>query len=88
MSIESAKEFAERAKWDTDFRQAVLTSKDKFQIVKDAGFDFTQEEWHQVRDELKKERESNKELSEEELKNVAGGVSCYCFEISCYCFEV
>ena len=86
MSIESAKAFAERTKSDTDFRQSVLDAADRVQFVKDAGFDFTQEEWHQVKGELRKGRGNSDEMSEGEMKNVAAGVSCLCTDMPhCWC---
>ena len=66
MSIESAKAFLEKVQNDEDFRNSVgelATVKERTEYVKKAGFDFTKEEMEDVKSEL----------SDDELKKVAGG---------------
>ncbi len=67
MSIESAKAFVERMKTDEDFRKEVgekSSPEDWMKFVKENGFDFSKEEFEQVKSEL----------SEEELDRIDGGV--------------
>ena len=79
MSLENAKAFLAKAKEDKEL-QAKLNAlpKDDFNaamekglaIAKEAGFDFTADEWKQALKDV------YGELSEEDLKNVAGGAYC------------
>ncbi len=67
MSIESAKAFVERMKTDEDFRKEVggkSSPEDQMKFVKENGFDFSKEEFGQVKSEL----------SEEDLDRIDGGV--------------
>ena len=73
MSLKSAKAFAERVKWDADLRKSITQAEDKIAVVKEAGFDFTVEEWHQARQQAIAKATADGELSEGELKKVAGG---------------
>ena len=77
MSLESAKAFVERLKWDTELRKSIMKAEDRIAVVKEAGFDFTMDEWHQARKEAMAKQAPNGELSEEELKKVAGGGWCW-----------
>ncbi len=66
MSIESAKAFVERMNTDDDFRKELdekSSGEDRMQFVKANGFDFSKEEFEQVKSEL----------SEGELEKVPGG---------------
>ncbi len=66
MSIESAKAFMERMKIDGDFKKEVgekSSGEDRMQFVKANGFDFSKEEFEQVKSEL----------SEGELEQIGGG---------------
>lgn len=66
MSMESAKSFVERMKTDEDFRNKVNECKDgetRMALVRQKGFDFTEEEVKQF----------SKELSDEVLDALAGG---------------
>ncbi len=66
MSIERAKAFMERMKTDGDFKKEVgekSSGEDRMQFVKVNGFDFSKEEFEQVKSEL----------SEEELEQIGGG---------------
>ncbi len=68
MSIESVKAFMERMKTDGDFRKEVgekSSGEDRMQFVKANGFDFSKEEFEQVKSEL----------SDEELGLVSGSYS-------------
>ena len=73
MSIESARAFLERAKNDEEFRNKLNAAEDRdsrVAMVKAEGFDFTQEDWAAVSDEL----------SDEDLDQAAGGV---CNDFGC-----
>ncbi|MCP4293428.1 MAG: Nif11-like leader peptide family natural product precursor [bacterium] len=66
MSIESAKAFLERMNTDGDFRKELdekSSPEDRMQFTKANGFDFSKEEFEQVKSEM----------SEEELENLWGG---------------
>ncbi len=66
MSIERAKAFMESMKTDGDFKKEVgekSSGEDRMQFVKANGFDFSKEEFEQVKSEL----------SEGELEKVPGG---------------
>ncbi len=66
MSNESAKAYLDRIKNDENFRKEVseLSSpEDRMQFVKDNGFNFSKEEFEQVKSEL----------SDEELDSLGGG---------------
>ncbi len=68
MSTESAKTFLEKMRTDDDFAKSVTdaaTKKERADLVKAAGFDFTAAEFN----------EEVGELSDEELDGVAGGVA-------------
>ena len=71
MSLESAKDFIEKAQEDRELQEQVkdANSEEKFfAVVKEAGFDFTKEEWLAV-----VPKESEGELSEADLEQAAGG---------------
>ncbi len=56
MSIESAKEFVERMKTDSEFRKRVVGAESlevRDRILKYEGFDFTKEELDSLRDMVK-----------------------------------
>ena len=66
MSIESAKAFVEKLKNDEDWRNklnAAENKEERLAMAKAEGFDFTEEEFQDVRSEL----------GDEELDGVAGG---------------
>ena len=87
VSIENAREFIEHLKKNPALRQSIKNAEDKVEVVKGTGFVFTMEEWGQAKKEYIEKRCEDRELSDEEIARVAGGVSCYCFDISCYCFS-
>ncbi len=65
MSMESAKAFLERMKNDEGFRKECSeksSPEDRMKFVKESGFDFSKEEFEQVKSEL----------SDEELDLVSG----------------
>lgn len=69
MSVESAKEFLEKVQSDEKFRNevgAIEGTEERIKFIKEAGFDFTEEEFNQVR----------KELTPETLDDIAGGAHC------------
>ena len=75
MSLESAKQFIERMKNDTDFAKQVTACADaqeRMALVKTEGYEFTQEEIGQIKEQL----------SDEELDNITGG-GCICADIWC-----
>ncbi len=66
MSVGSAKAFLARVKSDKDFNKAVgeiSTKKERMEFIKNAGFEFTQDELDEV----------TGALSDDELDTVAGG---------------
>lgn len=68
MSVESAKAYFNKLHNDVEFRKKLQAAKDgteRGKIVRDGGFDFTEEEAAEAR--------SNMELSDEQLDQVAGG---------------
>ncbi len=70
MTIESAKAFLERMKTDEDFSKEVgekSSPEDRMIFLKESGFDFSKEEFEQVKPEL----------SDDELSKVAGGGGCW-----------
>lgn len=67
MSISSAKAFMEKIKNDKEFAKKINEFKNPTEMqnfVTKAGFDFTKEELNSL----------SKELSDDDLSNVAGGV--------------
>lgn len=92
MSIESAEAFVKKMREDMEFRESILATKtdeERRAAVEEAGFEFTEDEFKQVREACIEEAKEKGLLSENDLEKVAGGgISCYCFQISCYCFQV
>ena len=77
MSIASAKDFYQRMSEDDAFRtpfEALSTKEERQQLIKDAGYDFTADEWQQAMIEIQ-DTNSDEELSEEALEAIAGGVA-------------
>jgi predicted ribosomally synthesized peptide with nif11-like leader len=69
MSIESAKAFLEKIQTDEEFKNkigAMKSKEERIEFIKGEGFEFTEEEFNQVR----------KELSPEALDEAAGGKHC------------
>jgi predicted ribosomally synthesized peptide with nif11-like leader len=76
MTIENAKAFYQRMTEDSDFRtpfESASTKEERQQLIKDAGYDFTADEWQAAVTEIQA-ADSNEELQEEELEAIAGGV--------------
>ena len=79
MSLEQVANFYEQVANDADFRAKIqsVNSKDECsQIVKDAGYDFTQEEFEEYTSQLlaaKANEDELQDLSNEELAAVIGG---------------
>jgi predicted ribosomally synthesized peptide with nif11-like leader len=76
MTIENAKAFYQRMTEDKDFRtpfEEASTKEERQQLIKDAGYDFTADEWEEAITEIQA-TDSNEELQEEELEAIAGGV--------------
>jgi predicted ribosomally synthesized peptide with nif11-like leader len=76
MSIENAKAFYQRMTEDRDFRspfESASTKEERQQLIKDAGYDFTADEWQAAMTEIQA-TDSNEELQEEELEAIAGGI--------------
>ncbi len=66
MSIESAKAFVDRMKTDEDFSKEVgekSSPEDRMIFLKESGFDFSKEEFEQVKPEL----------SDDDLESLSGG---------------
>ena len=77
MSIESAKAFYVRMTEDDAFRapfERESTSEERRQLIADAGYEFTAEEWQAAMTASDYEGEL-KELKEEELEAIAGGAA-------------
>lgn len=81
MSLENVKAFYARLANDEAFRTQIQNVKDKAecsQIVKSAGYDFTQEEFEEYTAQLLESSSDNDEmtdLNEKELEAVFGGAS-------------
>jgi predicted ribosomally synthesized peptide with nif11-like leader len=76
MSIENAKAFYQRMTEDSEFRtpfEEASAKDERQQLIKDAGYDFTAEEWQDAVAEIQA-ADSNEELQEEELEAIAGGI--------------
>ena len=76
MTIESAKNFYQRMSEDAAFRtpfETASTKEERQQLIKDAGYDFTADEWQQAMIEIQA-TDSDEELSEEALEAIAGGI--------------
>ena len=76
MTIESARALYQRIIEDADFRASfeAVSTEGKKHFIKDAGYNFTSDEWQQMLTEVQAAN-SSQELSEEELEAVAGGVA-------------
>jgi predicted ribosomally synthesized peptide with nif11-like leader len=75
MSIENARVFYQRMTEDNNFRslfETALTKEEKQQLIKNAGYEFTADEWQAVMTEIEG-TDFNEELKEEELEAIAGG---------------
>lgn len=81
MSLENVKAFYERLAKDEAFRtkmQGVTTKDECSQLVKSAGYDFTQEEFEKYTTQILESSFENSEmqdLNQEELEAVFGGAS-------------
>ncbi|MDB9305031.1 Nif11-like leader peptide family natural product precursor [Nodularia spumigena CS-591/12] len=81
MSLEQVANFYEQVANDADFQAKIqsVNSKDECsQIVKDAGYDFTQEEFEEYTSQLleaKANEDELQDLSKEELVAVIGGLA-------------
>ncbi|MDZ8262447.1 Nif11-like leader peptide family natural product precursor [Nostoc sp. ChiQUE01b] len=81
MSLENVQAFYARLANDEAFRAQIqrVTSKDEYsQIVKDAGYDFTQDEFEEYTAQLLESTDGKgelKDLNEKELEAVFGGAS-------------
>ena len=76
MSAENVQAFIEKLNTDETFRDQIInTGSDeaRLQNAKNAGFEFTLEEFWSAAEQLAARAES-KELTEEQLETVAGGV--------------
>jgi predicted ribosomally synthesized peptide with nif11-like leader len=76
MTIENAKSFYQRMTEDSDFRtpfESASTKEERQQLIQDAGYDFTANEWQAAVAEIQA-ADPNEELQEEELEAIAGGV--------------
>ncbi len=74
MSIENARAFYERVATDEAFREQlrnVANDEQGQNIIQEAGYDFTPEDWNMMSEQLSQSNES--ELSDAELEAVAGG---------------
>jgi predicted ribosomally synthesized peptide with nif11-like leader len=75
MSIKNAKAFYQRITEDSDFRtpfESASTKEERRQLIKDAGYDFTTDEWQAAIAEIQAV-DSNQEIQEAELEAVSGG---------------
>jgi predicted ribosomally synthesized peptide with nif11-like leader len=79
MSIESAKAFYQRITEDNDFRtpfEEASSKEERQQLIKDAGYDFTADEWQEAVAEIQA-TDFKEELKEEELEAISGGWTIY-----------
>ena len=76
MSIESAKLFYTRVSSDKEFRDRLdqATTEERSQILQEAGYEFTTEEWETAKEQILSTSDSD-ELSDAELTEVSGGFS-------------
>ena len=77
MALKAAKELLKNLQSDLEFKAKLKGAADKsawHQLAKAAGFDCTLEEYKQAVEEMTASREKG-ELTEDQLKNVAGGYS-------------
>lgn len=82
MSLENVKAFYSRLAKDETFRttmQGVKSKEECSQIVKEAGYDFTQEQFEEYTAQLLEQSSDNdseiRDLNEKELEAVFGGAS-------------
>ncbi len=81
MTIENVKAFYTRLAADRDFQVQVNSAKSKqecSQIVREAGYDFTQEEFEKFTQKLLDSATTDKtvdELNEKELEATVGGIA-------------
>ena len=77
MSIENARSFYVRVTTDEEFRtqlEQTETTEERQQIIRTAGFEFTNEEWETAKEQILAASDSNEgELSDAELTSVSGG---------------
>jgi predicted ribosomally synthesized peptide with nif11-like leader len=69
MSVESATKFIHKVMDDKSFAEMVrsaTTAEEKFQIARDAGFDFTRKEFEEAKSAIP--------LTDEELDGLSGGL--------------
>ncbi len=76
MSIESAKTFYQRVTTDEAFRTQIESypTEERATVLREAGYDFTQEEWEAASAEILQTTSSEGELNEAQLEAIAGGV--------------
>ena len=77
MTIESAKAFYQRMTEDNTFRtpfEEAPNKEERQQLIKDAGYDFTADEWQEAVTKIQT-TDYDEELKEEELEAIAGGVA-------------
>jgi predicted ribosomally synthesized peptide with nif11-like leader len=75
MSIENARAFYQRMTEDNNFRspfETASTKEEKQQLIKNAGYEFTVDEWQAAMKELEVANDTE-ELSEADLEAIAGG---------------
>ena len=74
MSIESAKSFYIRVSSDEEFRDRLdrATTEERSEILQEAGYGFTTEEWETAKEQILAASDSD-ELSDAELTEVSGG---------------
>ena len=79
MSIENAQSFYVRVTTDEEFRtqlEQTETVEERQQIIRTAGFEFTNEEWETAKEQILAASSSNEgELSDTELTAISGGKS-------------
>ena len=78
MSIENARSFYVRVTTDEEFRtqlEQTATAEERQQIIRTAGFEFTNEEWETAKEQILAASNSNEgDLSDTELTAISGGL--------------
>jgi predicted ribosomally synthesized peptide with nif11-like leader len=75
MSVKSAKNFIQKCETDGNFKarlEAAPDNKTRMQIIRAAGFEFTEDEFKEAAAELA--ATAGKELTPAELREIAGGL--------------
>lgn len=88
MSVENAKSFYIRVTTDEEFRnqlEQTATAEERQQILQEAGYEFTSEEWETAKEQILAASESQEgELSDAELTSISGGILGFPQNVAAY----